>query len=81
MAVPDERWGERPFAVVVPATGAELDFVGLRESLRPQFASWQLPEWWAGVAELPKTSTGKFDKKVLRAAHARGELVAIRVDR
>jgi fatty-acyl-CoA synthase len=37
-------------------------------------AKWQLPERWTFIAEVPKTSVGKFDKKVLRAQHAEGEL-------
>jgi fatty-acyl-CoA synthase len=44
------------------------DFLGQR------IARWQLPERWTFIAEVPKTSVGKFDKKVLRARHSDGEL-------
>ena len=37
-------------------------------------AKWQVPERWSFIDEVPKTSVGKFDKKVLRARHAAGEL-------
>ena len=43
-------------------------------SSRQRVARWQLPERWAFIDEVPKTSVGKFDKKVLRAQHADGEL-------
>jgi fatty-acyl-CoA synthase len=41
---------------------------------------WWLPERWAIIDEVPKTSVGKFDKKVLRARHADGGLEVIEVD-
>ncbi|MEZ5228917.1 MAG: hypothetical protein R2710_20315 [Acidimicrobiales bacterium] len=37
-------------------------------------AKWWVPERWTFIEEVPKTSVGKFDKKVLRARHAAGEL-------
>jgi fatty-acyl-CoA synthase len=46
----------------------------LRDFLAPSFPKWWLPERWAFVAAVPKTSVGKFDKKVLRAAFASGDL-------
>ena len=46
----------------------------MRDFLADKVAKWQLPENWAFIAEVPKTSVGKFDKKVLRARHAAGEL-------
>ena len=42
-------------------------------------ARWQVPENWAFVAEIPKTAVGKFDKKVLRARDAAGDLSIERV--
>ncbi|MQY13804.1 3-methylmercaptopropionyl-CoA ligase [Streptomyces sp. RB5] len=74
VAVPDEKWGERPLAAVVAAPGTELDFAELGEFLGGRIAKWQLPERWAAIAEVPKTSVGKFDKKRLRAQYAEGEL-------
>ena len=40
-------------------------------------AKWWIPERWAFIDSIPKTSTGKFDKKVLRAAYANEELDVI----
>jgi fatty-acyl-CoA synthase len=69
IAVPDERWSERPFACVVAAEGTEADelteFLAAREIPR-----WWLPDGFAFIAEIPKTSVGKFDKKALRGAYA-----------
>ncbi|MBY8877618.1 long-chain fatty acid--CoA ligase [Actinacidiphila acidipaludis] len=74
VAVPDARWGERPLATVVLREGATTDFAALREFLAGKVAKWQLPERWTLLEEVPKTSVGKFDKKVIRRRHADGEL-------
>ncbi len=74
VGVPDERWDERPLACVVLKEGATPDADALRTFLADKVAKWWLPERWTFVAEIPKTSVGKFDKKVLRAKHAAGEL-------
>jgi fatty-acyl-CoA synthase len=68
IAVPDERWSERPFACVVAAEGTEAD--ELTEFLAARFERWWLPDGFAFIAEIPKTSVGKFDKKALRGAYA-----------
>jgi fatty-acyl-CoA synthase len=73
IAVPDERWGERPLACVVPVSGRTVDERELRAYLTGRIASWWIPEQVWVVDEIPKTSTGKFAKTVLRArASARG---------
>jgi fatty-acyl-CoA synthase len=74
IGVPDPKWDERPLVAVVTAPGAEVTSEELREFLDRQFAKWQLPEHWAFISEVPKTSVGKFDKKRLRAMHAEGSL-------
>jgi fatty-acyl-CoA synthase len=74
IGVPDPKWDERPLAAVVARPDSAVEFAALREFLAQKVARWQLPEHWAFVAEIPKTSVGKFDKKVLRARHAAGEL-------
>ena len=66
IARPDERWGERPLACVVPEEGEELTLEELREHLASRVAKWWLPDELEIVDEVPKTSVGKFDKKVLR---------------
>ena len=70
-AAEEERWGERPIAAVVWATGAEADADALRAHLEPQFLRWWLPAEYIAVDEVPKTSTGKFDKAALRARFGR----------
>ena len=70
VAVPDERWQERPLAVVVVNEGAEVRAKDLREFLGDKVVRWWLPERWAFIDEVPRTSVGKFDKKTIRARHA-----------
>ncbi|GAA3737084.1 long-chain fatty acid--CoA ligase [Streptomyces tremellae] len=74
VAVPDDRWGERPLATVVLKEGAGAGYEELRDFLAGQVAKWQVPERWALVESVPKTSVGKFDKKVIRRQYANGEL-------
>ncbi|MFF7887947.1 long-chain fatty acid--CoA ligase [Streptomyces sp. NPDC020794] len=76
VAVPDDKWGERPLATVVLREGATADFVSLRTFLAEEgkIAKWQLPERWTIIESVPKTSVGKFDKKVLRRQYAEGTL-------
>ncbi|WKK27154.1 long-chain fatty acid--CoA ligase [Streptomyces olivoreticuli] len=74
VAVPDEKWGERPLAAVVLRDGAEVEYEVLRAFLGERVARWQLPERWTRIASVPKTSVGKFDKKVLRRLYAEGGL-------
>jgi fatty-acyl-CoA synthase len=74
IAKPDERWQERPLACVVRAPGSSVDADELVDHLRPRVAKWWLPDAIAFIDEVPKTSVGKFDKKVLRRRLADGEL-------
>jgi fatty-acyl-CoA synthase len=66
IAKPDERWAERPLCCVVLREGSTLGVEDLVEHLRGRVARWWLPDEFAFIAEVPKTSVGKFDKKVLR---------------
>ena len=78
IAIPHPQWQERPLAVVVPTKDAgALTPAELHSFLEPQVAKWWLPDGYAFVDELPKTSVGKFDKKVLRQRYADGELTVI----
>ena len=74
IAMQDERWGERPCACVVRREGSGLDDDGLCQFLGERVAKWWLPDRVEFIAEVPKTSVGKFDKKVLRAQLAEGTL-------
>jgi fatty-acyl-CoA synthase len=75
IAVPDPKWDERPLACVVRISDSEVSAAELCGFLSERIARWQLPERWAFIEVVPKTSVGKFDKKVLRTRHADGELV------
>ncbi len=70
VAVPDEKWSERPLVAVVRNEGSTVTAEELVAFLQPRVSRWWLPERWTFVDELPKTSVGKFDKKVLRASYA-----------
>jgi fatty-acyl-CoA synthase len=66
IAVPDEKWDERPMAIVVLKGGKEATPDDLREHLSGHFAKWQLPERVEYMEEIPRTATGKFKKIALR---------------
>jgi len=72
VAVPDDRWQERPLAAVVVEDGAELTAADLREFLSDKVVRWWLPERWTFIEEIPRTSVGKYDKKTIRARYAEG---------
>ena len=72
VGIPDEKWQERPLATVVVREGATVTPEQLREHLATSFAKWQLPDAWAFVDTVPRTSVGKFDKKVVRQGFAEG---------
>jgi fatty-acyl-CoA synthase len=74
IAKPDERWAERPLCCVVLREGASTTAEDLLEHLRGRVAKWWLPDEFAFVEEVPKTSVGKFDKKVLRGRLTEGTL-------
>jgi fatty-acyl-CoA synthase len=72
IGVPDPKWQERPVAYVVPkpefkGTLTKEDIIAY---LEPRVAKWWLPDDVIFIESVPKTSVGKFDKKVLRAQHA-----------
>lgn len=79
IGIPDEKWDERPLVVAVLREGTDTSFRQLQQYLAGRVAKWQLPENWARIAEIPKTSVGKFDKKQLRAAFRNGELAVERI--
>jgi fatty-acyl-CoA synthase len=79
VGIPDEKWQERPLATVVVREGATVTAGQLREHLATSFAKWQLPDAWAFVDTVPRTSVGKFDKKVVRQGFAEGRYQVRRV--
>ena len=74
IARPDDKWSERPLACVVVCQGKDVTPDELREYLSDKVAKWWIPETFAFIDEVPKTSVGKFDKKVLRQRLKDGEL-------
>jgi fatty-acyl-CoA synthase len=74
VAVPDARWDERPLACVVLRPGKTATKEELLDFLGDKVAKWWLPERWTFIDAVPKTSVGKFDKKVLRKSYAEEQL-------
>jgi fatty-acyl-CoA synthase len=72
VAVPDDRWQERPLAAVVVKGDTAVTAPELRKHLCDKVARFWLPERWTFIDEVPKTSVGKFDKKVIRSRYADG---------
>ena len=68
IAIPHPTWQERPLACVVPRQEAagRLDKAAVLDFIQDKFARWWLPDDVVFMEEIPKTSVGKFDKKVLR---------------
>jgi fatty-acyl-CoA synthase len=81
IAVPDDRWFERPLAFVVVKPGASLDVMELRDFLASRVAKWWLPERYSFVDAIPRTSVGKFHKKVLREGVLAGNYDIQMIDR
>jgi fatty-acyl-CoA synthase len=74
IGVPDPKWDERPLAAIVLKKGESAEPDDLRTYLKDKVAKFALPERWVFMEEIPKTSVGKFDKKVLRSMYKDGKL-------
>src|SRR5699024_8492924 len=73
--VPDPKWDERPRATIMIKEGQDdRDVANLHTHLEQRMAKWQVPERFAFVDEIPKTSVGKLDKKRIRVSHSDGDL-------
>ena len=66
IGVPDPKYQERPVAYVVPRPGSTVTQDDVYATLSDRFAKWQLPDQVIITEELPRTSVGKLDKKLLR---------------
>ncbi|MFK0088627.1 fatty acid--CoA ligase [Pseudomonas sp. NPDC090755] len=71
VGIADEQWGERPMAMVVCVPGKNLDQAQLETHLQQFVASgrinkWAIPRQFKFVADIPKTSVGKINKKLIR---------------
>lgn len=80
IAVPDERWDERPLAVVSLVDGAVTTPDEFAAFLRDKVVKWWIPERWTTVVSIPRTSVGKFDKRAIRDMHDRGRLEISRIE-
>jgi fatty-acyl-CoA synthase len=67
VAQPHPKWDERPVALVIMNEGKELDQTAVLEHCSSAFAKWQLPDEVIFTDSIPLTSTGKIDKKTIRA--------------
>ncbi len=66
IAMPSDKWVERPLACVAVKPGQSLTVEEIMDWLRPRVAKWWLPDEVRFIDEVPKTSVGKFSKKTLR---------------
>ena len=67
VAQPHPKWDERPVALVILVEGSNVTQELILEHCAEIFAKWQLPDEVIFVSEIPLTSTGKIDKKTIRA--------------
>jgi fatty-acyl-CoA synthase len=74
VAVSDPRWEERPLAIVGWSGANAPDFAAFRGELRGRMAKFMVPDYWAVLPTLPKTTVGKIDKKHLREQVAAGHI-------
>ena len=77
IAAPDERWGERPLACVALVPGQSVTPEELRAHVADRVVKWWLPDQWVFVDEVPRTTVGKHDKKLLRERNAEGSLPVV----
>jgi fatty-acyl-CoA synthase len=66
IAIPHPKWAERPLAVIVLKAGAKATSTDIKTYLAKQFVKWMVPDAYAFVESIPRTSTGKFLKTALR---------------
>ncbi|MCP2256623.1 fatty-acyl-CoA synthase [Streptoalloteichus tenebrarius] len=80
VAVSDDRWGERPLAAV-SLRDSDVDLAELRDFLAERLDAWMVPERWAVLPAIPKTSVGKYDKRAIRDQYVDGQLPIVVLDR
>lgn len=72
VGMPDVKWGERPYALIVVKPGGDLSVADIKDHIQQyidngQISKWAMPEKIEFVGAIPKTSVGKIDKKKIRA--------------
>lgn len=81
VAVPDERWGERPLAAVSLRRGGGAGLEELRDFLTRHIDAWMMPERWTIVGAVPKTAVGKLDKRLVQDQYRQGRLEVVQLGR
>ena len=70
MGLAHPKWQERPVAFVVRRPDLEVGEDEIKDFIAPRIASWWMPDRVIFIDAIPKTGTGKFDKKVVRTEYA-----------
>ena len=81
IAIPHQKWDERPLLLVKAKAGCTIDEGELRDLLGAHFAKWELPDAILVVDDIPLGATGKIDKKLLRERYAAGGAEGLRTAR
>ncbi|MBB5936237.1 long-chain-fatty-acid--CoA ligase [Streptomyces zagrosensis] len=81
VAVPDDRWGERPLAAVSVRRGRAIDLEEVLDFLVQHIDAWMAPERWTIMPAIPKTSVGKHDKRRIQLQYAQGQLDVVHLGR
>lgn len=66
IGVPDPKWSERPLAIIVFKTGRKCEIEAIKTFLGSRYPRWMVPDHYVVIDEIPKTATGKFNKRLLR---------------
>src|SRR6516225_11259039 len=80
IAAPDARWGEGPRACITCVPGQSVTPEELRAHLADRVVKWWVPDQWVFVFDVPGTTVGKHDKKLLRERNAEGSLPVVTAD-
>lgn len=78
IGMPDPKWQERPLGIVVLEDGQSVSPAALSAFLEERVAKWQIPDAWTFVDQIPRTSVGKFDKKLMRNMEQQAEFTITR---
>ncbi len=80
IGVDDNRWQERPLAVIVTRDGTPFDPQELSAWASDRVARWWVPERWSSADSLPRTVVGKLDKRALHSQYSSGRMTVTTVD-
>ena len=72
IGVPDPKWAERPLAIIVFKSGHQCEIEAIKIFLGSRYPRWMVPEHYIVIDEIPKTATGKFNKRLLRDVYGQG---------